>query len=186
MVDDAARAVTAAELSIRRAWITGVFHGLASAAILLVTGRNIVLAAQYPLVSAAAIITLALFVRQRSRTAAFLLFVAVLTPATLKLFLGTVHVDVAAFVLAAVYGHGFLGTVRYRRRQAQALAAVLVVVVCSVLPANTYAQESVAAVQFAAGAQASPSGSRPTGSRRTTAPCSRSTTAMTSALAAAT
>lgn len=113
--DAAGRARAAAELSIRRAWITGVFHGLASATILLATGHNIVLAARYPLVSAVVIIALALFVRQRSRTAAFLLFAAVVTPATLKLFLGTVHVDVAAFVLAAVYGHGFLGTVRYRR-----------------------------------------------------------------------
>jgi pimeloyl-ACP methyl ester carboxylesterase len=142
MADAAGRTRTAAELSIRRAWITGVFHGLASAAILLLTGRNIVLAAQYPLASAAAIIALALFVRQRSRTAAFLLFVAVLTPATLKLFLGTVHVDVAAFVLAAVYGHGFIGTVRYRRWQAQGLAAVLAVVACSILPCTALAQDA--------------------------------------------
>lgn len=119
---------SAAELMIRRAWITGVFHGLGSAAILLLTGRNIVLAAQYPLLSAAIIILLALCVRQGSRVAAFLMFAAVLTPAVLKLFLGTTHVDVAAFVLAAIYGHGFLGTLRYRRaRQAQAAPPATVV-----------------------------------------------------------
>jgi hypothetical protein len=102
-----------AHLAIRRAWITGVFHGLASAAILLATGRNIVLAAHYPLISAAVVVFLALCVRQGSRLAAFVLFAGVLAPAVVKLAAGGYPVEWVAFVLAAVYGHGFLGTLRY-------------------------------------------------------------------------
>lgn len=102
-----------ARLAIRRAWITGVFHGLASAAILLATGRNVVLSAHYPLVSAAVVVFLALCLRQGSRLAAFVLFAGVLAPAVVKLVLGGFAVEWVAFLLAAVYLHGFLGTLRY-------------------------------------------------------------------------
>ena len=102
-----------ARLAIRRAWITGVFHGLASAAILLATGRNVVLSAHYPLVSAAVVVFLALCIRQGSRLAAFVLFAGVLAPAVVKLAVGGFPVEWVAFLLAAVYLHGFLGTLRY-------------------------------------------------------------------------
>jgi hypothetical protein len=102
-----------ARLAIKRAWITGVFHGLASAAVLLATGRSIVLSAHYPLVSAAVVVFLALCVRQGSRLAAFILFAGVLAPAVVKLAMGGYPVEWVAFLLAAVYGHGFLGTLRH-------------------------------------------------------------------------
>jgi hypothetical protein len=105
-----------AERWIRHAWIAGVVHALASALVLLTTGTNIVLAAHYPLVSALAILLLALGVRRRSRSAAFVLSAAVLTPALLKLILGVLHAtDLPAFPLAALYGRGLLGTVRHHR-----------------------------------------------------------------------
>jgi hypothetical protein len=101
---------------IRDAWMAAVAHGVGSAAILLVTGVNIVLAAHYPLVSAGAVLLLGVAVRRRSRAAAFLLLAAVLTPATIKLLLGALHpADLPAFALAVLYGRGFIGTLEYHR-----------------------------------------------------------------------
>jgi hypothetical protein len=96
---------------IRHAWWTGLLHATGSAALLLATGHNVVLAAHYPLVSALAILLLAFGVRHGSRVAAFLLCAAVLTPALIKLIIGALHVaDLPAFPLAALYFRGFIGT----------------------------------------------------------------------------
>jgi hypothetical protein len=103
---------------MRDAWITGVVHAAGSAVILLTTGVNIVLAAHYPLVSALAILLLAYGIRRGSRVAAFLLFLAAITPAAIKLVLGVLHLaDLPAFPLAALYLRGFLGTLQYHRRR---------------------------------------------------------------------
>jgi hypothetical protein len=105
-----------AERWIRHAWLTAVLHATGSAAVLLLTGHNVVLAAHYPLLSAAAILLLAVGIRRRSRTAALLLFLAALTPAAVKLLLGALHAsDLPAFPLAFLYGRGLIGTLRHRR-----------------------------------------------------------------------
>jgi hypothetical protein len=105
-----------AERWVRDAWITGAVHAAGSALILLATGVNVVLAAHYPLVSAAAILLLALGVRRRSRAAALLLFVAVLAPAFIKLMIGALHpTDLPAFPLAALYARGLAGAIRLHR-----------------------------------------------------------------------
>jgi hypothetical protein len=107
---------TRAERWIRDAWIVGVVHAAGSALVLVTTGTNIVLAAHYPLLSAVAILLLALGVRRGSRVAALLLFAAALTPALIKLILGVLHAtDLPAFPLAALYGRGLIGTVRRQR-----------------------------------------------------------------------
>jgi hypothetical protein len=105
---------------VRAAWITGLLHGTGSALVLVATGRNIVLAAHYPLVSAAAIVILAYGIRRGSRAAALLLLLATVTPAGIKLLLGVLHpLDLPAFPLAAVYLLGFAGTVRLHRLRRQ-------------------------------------------------------------------
>jgi hypothetical protein len=102
---------------IRVAWITGVIHAAGSAVILLTTGVNIVLAAHYPLVSALAILLLAYGIRRGSRVAALLLFLATITPASVKLVLGVLHLaDLPASPLAVIYLRGFIGTVRQTLR----------------------------------------------------------------------
>jgi hypothetical protein len=81
-----------------------------------VSGINIVLAAHYPVVSAGAILLLALGIRRRSRAAALLLFLATLAPASIKLTVGALHTgDLPAFLLAAVYGRGLVGTLQHHR-----------------------------------------------------------------------
>lgn len=101
----------------RVAWITGVVHAVGSSLLLVTTGRNVALAAHYPLASALAVLVLALGIRQGSRVAAVLLFVAAVTPALVKLALGALHpADLAAFVLGPVYALGMVGTFRARRR----------------------------------------------------------------------
>lgn len=67
---EAAAGNRAAMRRIRDAWLTGMAHALVSAAVLLATGHNIVLSAHYPLLSAAAILLLALGIRPGSRAAA--------------------------------------------------------------------------------------------------------------------
>jgi hypothetical protein len=105
-----------AERRIRDGWIAGVVHAAGSALILVATGHNIVLAAHYPLLSAAAILALALAVRRRSRVAAFLLFTAAVSPASIKLALGALHAaDLPAFPLAALYLRAFMGTLHWHR-----------------------------------------------------------------------
>lgn len=105
-----------AERQIRHAWITAVVHAVGSALILVTTGVNIVLAAHYPLASAAAILLLGLGIRRRSRVAAAVLLVAAITPALIKLALGALHpADLAAFPLAFLYARGLAGAVRYHR-----------------------------------------------------------------------
>jgi hypothetical protein len=105
---------------MRHAWITGVLHAGGSALVLLTTGVNIVLAAHYPLVSAAAILLLAYGIRRGSRAAALLLFLATLTPAAIKLAVGALHLaDLPAFPLAALYLRGFAGSVRHHRLRRQ-------------------------------------------------------------------
>jgi hypothetical protein len=107
---------------MRHAWITGVLHAIGSALVLLTTGVNIVLAAHYPLVSAVAILLLAWGIRRGSRAAALLLFLATLSPATIKLFIGALHLtDLPAFALAALYLRGFVGTLVFRRSQPRGL-----------------------------------------------------------------
>lgn len=109
---------------IRDAWVTGIVHGTGSAVILLATGHNVVLAAHYPLLSALAILILALGVRRRSRMAAILLCAAVLMPALIKLIVGALHVaDLPAFPLAAIYGRGVAGTLRHHRLRRSPSAA---------------------------------------------------------------
>jgi hypothetical protein len=109
-------AIRSARSRIRTAWITSWVHALGSALILLATGVNLVLAAHYPLASAAAVLLLGEGVRRRSRLAAFLLFAAALAPALIKVILGALHpTDLPAFPLAFLYGRGFLGTLRYHR-----------------------------------------------------------------------
>ena len=104
------------EAWVRLAWVTGVAHALGSSVLLVTTGRNVALAAHYPLASALAVLVLALGIRQGSRVAAVLLFVAALAPALVKLALGALHpADLAAFVLGPVYGLGAVGTFRARR-----------------------------------------------------------------------
>jgi hypothetical protein len=72
---------------------------------------NVLLAAHYPVLSAAAILGLGYAMRRGSRAAALLLVIAVLTPALTKLALGALHLtDLPAFPLAALYGRGLLGT----------------------------------------------------------------------------
>jgi hypothetical protein len=111
-----AEALHIAERRVRDAWITAVVHATGSTVILLATGVNIVLAAHYPVASAAAVLLLGVGVRRRSRVAAFTLFAAALTPALIKLFLGALHpADLPAFPLAALYARGFIGTLRYHR-----------------------------------------------------------------------
>jgi hypothetical protein len=103
---------------IRDAWLTGVAHALGSAAVLLATGHNIVLAAHYPLLSAAAILLLALGVRRGSPTAALLLVLATITPAAIKVVIGALHAaDLPAFPLAVLYARGLVGTVQARRQR---------------------------------------------------------------------
>jgi hypothetical protein len=105
---------------IRDAWLTGMAHAIGSAALLLATGHNIVLAAHYPLLSAAAILLLALGIRRGIRTAAVLLVLATITPAAIKSVVGTLHAaDLPAFPLAMMYARGLVGTVQARRRQGQ-------------------------------------------------------------------
>jgi hypothetical protein len=95
------------------AWRVGVVQAVATALILLVAGRNILLSAHYPLVSALAVLVLALGVRRGSRVAAVILFVGVLAPSAIKLAAGVLQpVDIAAFPLAAVYGLGVAGSFR--------------------------------------------------------------------------
>jgi hypothetical protein len=60
-------------------------------------------------------VLLAVGVRHRSRVAAFLLFAGVLTPAAIKLLVGTPQVDAPALLLAAIYGRGFLALLGSRR-----------------------------------------------------------------------
>jgi hypothetical protein len=106
--------VTAAR-RVRDAWVAGVVHACGSAAILITTGQNVVLAAHYPLLSAAAILLLALGIRRGSRIAAMLLFLAAVTPASVKLALGMLHpADLPAFPLALLYARGFIGTMQAR------------------------------------------------------------------------
>lgn len=98
------------------AWVTGVVHAGASALLLATTGRNVALAAHYPLASALAVLILALGVRRGSRVAALVLFVGAMAPPLVKLTLGAIHpVDLAGFVLGPLYGLGLAGTVRARR-----------------------------------------------------------------------
>jgi hypothetical protein len=105
-----------AERWIRAAWITAMLHATGSALILVTTGVNIVLAAHYPLWSAAAILVLGMGIRRRSRVAALLLLAAALSPALIKLTLGVLHLaDLPAFPLAFLYGRGLVGAVRYHR-----------------------------------------------------------------------
>jgi hypothetical protein len=121
--DDPRRADEALQW-VRHAWITGVLHATGSTLILLTTGVNIVLAAHYPLVSALAILLLAYGTRRGIRAAALLLFLAAVTPATIKLILGALHLaDLPAFPLAALYLRGFVGAVRMHRLEAKSLAA---------------------------------------------------------------
>lgn len=109
-----------ADRRVRDAWIAGVVHAVGSAFFLLATGHNVVLAAHYPFVSALAILVLAVGVRRRSRIAAALLFIAVLTPALIKLIVGALHMaDLPAFPLAALYVRGFVGTLRLHRQRAR-------------------------------------------------------------------
>jgi hypothetical protein len=108
-----------AERRIRDAWLTGVAHAVGSSVILLATGHNIVLAAHYPLVSAAAILLLALGIRRGSRAAALLLVIATLTPASIKVVVGALHAaDLPAFPLALLYARGLAGTVQLHRERA--------------------------------------------------------------------
>jgi hypothetical protein len=101
---------------MRHAWITGVVHATGSALVLLTTGVNIVLSAHYPLVSAGAILLLAYGTGRGIRTAAMLLFLATVTPITVKLVLGALHPsDLPALPLAALYLRGFVGTVGFHR-----------------------------------------------------------------------
>jgi len=105
-----------AERWIRHAWLTAVAHAGVSAAVLLMTGRNLVLSAHYPLLSALVLLLLAFGVRRGSRTAALLLFVGVLTPALIKLLAGVLDAtDIPAFPLAALYGRGVAGAFRRHR-----------------------------------------------------------------------
>jgi hypothetical protein len=100
---------------IRHAWLTAVVHAVGSTLILLTTGVNIVLAAHYPVVSAAAILALGYGVRRGSRVAALLLLLAAVTPALIKLAVGALHpADLPAFPLAALYARGLWGTIRLR------------------------------------------------------------------------
>jgi hypothetical protein len=101
---------------IRDAWVAGLAHGVGSALIMLATGQNIVLAAHYPLLSAAAIVALALGIRRGSRVAALLLLLAAATPAVIKMALGVLHAaDLPAFPLALLYARGLVGTVQMHR-----------------------------------------------------------------------
>jgi hypothetical protein len=97
-----------------------VAHALGSAAVLLTTGHNIVLSAHYPLLSAAAILLLALGIRRGIRTAALLLVLATITPAAIKAVVGALHAaDLPAFPLALIYARGLVGTVQARRQRAE-------------------------------------------------------------------
>jgi hypothetical protein len=109
-------ALERADLWIEIAWRTGVAQAVVTAAILLLTGRNILLSAHYPLVSALAVLLLALAVRRGSLAAAVLLFLGVLAPPVVKLMAGVLQPeDVPGLPLAAVYGFGVAGTFRRRR-----------------------------------------------------------------------
>jgi hypothetical protein len=113
-----ATGVDAPARRIRDAWLTGVAHALGSATVLLTTGHNLVLSAHYPLVSAAAILLLALGIRRGMRAAALLLLLATITPAAIKALVGALHTaDLPAFPLAALYARGLVGTVQARRRR---------------------------------------------------------------------
>jgi hypothetical protein len=115
---ETAAAMDAPARRIRDAWLTGVAHAVGSAAVLLATGHNIVLAAHYPLLSAAAILLLALGIRRGIRTAALLLALATITPAAIKAAVGALHAaDLPAFPLAIIYARGLVGTVQARRQR---------------------------------------------------------------------
>jgi hypothetical protein len=102
---------------IRHAWFTAVAHAVGSTLILLTTGVNIVLAAHYPVVSAAAILGLGYGMRRGSRAAALLLVVAVASPAAVKLAVGALHpADLPAFPLAILYARGLWGAIRVNAR----------------------------------------------------------------------
>jgi hypothetical protein len=115
-----------AEAWMQHAWITGVIHATVSSVVLLAFGVNIVLAAHYPLASALAILLLAFGIRRGLRAAALLLFLAAITPATIKLLLGVLHpADLPAFPLAALYLRGFIGTVASTRHAQNMLGDVI-------------------------------------------------------------
>jgi hypothetical protein len=112
----AAAELRQAERWMRIAWVTGVGQAFLTAALLLATGRNLLLSAHYPLVSALAVLLLALGVRRGSRAAAVLLTAGVLAPSLIKLLLGALQpVDLPAFPLAALYALGTVATFRSQR-----------------------------------------------------------------------
>ena len=87
---------------------------------LLATGHNIVLSAHYPLLSAAAILLLALGIRRGSRAAALIILLATITPAAIKMVVGALHVtDLPAFPLTVLYARGLVGTIQARRQGAR-------------------------------------------------------------------
>ena len=117
---EAAAGVDSAARRIRDAWLTGVAHAFVSAAVLLATGHNIVLSAHYPLLSAAAILLLALGIRRGSRAASLILLLATLTPAANKLVVGALHAsDLPAFPLAVLYARGLVGTAQAHQQGAR-------------------------------------------------------------------